>query len=170
MIDPFAHLHDEHYARAYDQPAITAQSLVQISGRQMQALDGPWHFTLDLFDEGLRQKWFADQPLPAPEWPKPRDYDASAGQTIEVPSCWTTQKPEWTYFEGAAWYTRVLDHTPDPACPRTVLRVGAANYQALIFLNGQFLGSHHGGSTPFCVELTGHLQPGNWPFKKMRAW
>ena len=133
---------------------------MQIGGRKLQALDGPWHFTLDLFDEGLRQKWFADTPLPAPDWPKPRDYDASAGETATVPSCWTMQKPEWTYFEGAAWYTLMLQHTPHPTRPRTVLRIGAANYQARIFLNGQFLGSHHGGSTPFCVELSAHLQSG----------
>ena len=33
VIDPFAHLHDEDYARAYDQPRITAEGLVSIAGR-----------------------------------------------------------------------------------------------------------------------------------------
>ena len=160
VIDPFAHLHDEDYARAYDQPRITADSLVSIAGRSTQSLDGAWHFTLDLFDEGLRQKWFADTPLPATEWPKPRDYDAGQGATLDVPACWSMARPEWRYFEGGAWYTRVLHHVPDAALPRTVLRIGAANYQARIFLNGAFLGTHLGGSTPFCVELSTQLRQG----------
>ncbi len=160
VVDPFAHLHDEHYSLAYDRPALGHETLVCMGGRQADALHGPWFFTLDLFDEGLRQKWFADTPLPAPQWPKPRDYDASAGDTLDVPSCWNMARPEWRHFEGAAWYTRTLHHTPDPQLPHTVLRVGAANYQARVFLNGVFLGAHHGGSTPFCADLSVHLQPG----------
>jgi beta-glucuronidase len=159
-IDPFAHLHDEHYANAYDQPTFNHSTLINIHGRPAESLDGPWFFTLDLFDEGLRQKWFADGPLPATAWPKPRDYDASAGQQVDTPSCWSLLKPEWRHFEGAAWYTRTLHHEPNAALPRSVLRVGAANYQARVFLNGVFLGAHLGGSTPFCVELSAHLQVG----------
>lgn len=158
--DPFAHLHDEDYGRATSTPLIGADTLVDWTGRAHQSLDGPWHFTLDLFDEGLRQKWYADTPLPAGQWPKPRDYDASQGLVLDLPCCWTTQRTEWRHFEGAAWYTRTVVHTPDPTRPRTLLCLGAANYQARIFLNGTFLGTHLGGSTPFCVELTAHLLAG----------
>lgn len=41
-----------------------------------------------------------------------------------------------------------------------MLRVGAANYEARAFLNGVFMGSHRGGSTPFFIELTGHSTAG----------
>ena len=75
-----------------------------------------------------------------------------------MPSCWTTLRPEWKYFEGGAWYTRRIDGAPVAGAPRTVLRIGAANYQARVFLNGQCLGSHRGGSTPFFVELTAQLR------------
>ena len=158
--DPFAHLHDEDYAAATNQPRITADTLTPIAGRPHQALDGPWFFTLDLFDEGLRQKWYGDTPLPAAAWTKPRDYDAGQGATLDTPGCWTAARAEWRYFEGAAWYTRVLQHVQDAQRPRTLLRIGAANYQARLFLNGHFIGTHLGGSTPFCVELTAHLQAG----------
>ncbi len=158
--DPFHHLHDEAYLQPYEQPSFTHAHSVAMGGRVSEALHGAWNFTLDLFDEGLRQKWFADAPQPAREWLKPRDYDAGMGGTINVPSCWTMQRPEWLHFEGGAWYTRFIEHTPDEQTPRTVLRIGAANYQARVFLNGRFLGTHRGGSTPFFVELTEHLQPG----------
>jgi beta-glucuronidase len=158
--DPFHHLHDEAYAAPFERPSLTHSAQVAMGGRQGESLAGDWHFTLDLFDEGLRQKWFTDEPQPAREWLKPRDYDASAGESIRVPSCWTTHKPQWLHFEGGAWYTRLIDGTVRPDAPRTVLRVGAANYQARVFLNGKFIGTHRGGSTPFFVELTQHLRPG----------
>jgi beta-glucuronidase len=160
QADPFHHLHDEAYAQPYEHPAFTHVAMVAMGGRQTTPLAGDWNFTLDLFDEGLRQKWFADPPLPAGEWSQPRDYDAMSGDSVPVPGCWTVQRPEWKHYEGGAWYTRMIDGTPKPGEPRTVLRVGAANYQARVFLNGRFLGTHRGGSTPFFVELTRHLEPG----------
>lgn len=159
--DPFAHLHDEAYARAFDTRTATADTLVTLAGRRTVSLDGPWHLTLDLFDEGLRQRWFALDDMPASQWATPRDYEIEAGDLVPVPSCWNVLKPEWTYFEGAAWYTRTFDWQPDPSAPRTMLSIGAANYAALVFLNGVFLGGHQGGSTPFCVEATGHLNHGS---------
>ena len=159
-LDPFAHLHDEDYLTRYSTLPLGSEKLLSQNGRCCQSLDGPWHFTLDLFDEGLRQKWFSDTPTPADQWSKPRDYDAGQGQTLAIPCCWTTQRKEWTYFEGGAWYTRILHHVPNALLPRTVLRIGAANYLARIFLNGVFLGQHSGGSTPFCVELSAHLKSG----------
>jgi beta-glucuronidase len=158
--DPFHHLHDEAYAQPFEQPAFTHAGMVAMGGRSRRSMDGAWQFTLDLFDEGLRQKWYADEPAPPAAWIKPRDYDAGAGDTLDVPSCWSMARPEWRLFEGGAWYTRTLSHAPSAARPRTVLRIGAANYQARVFLDGRFLGTHRGGSTPFFVELTEHLRAG----------
>lgn len=158
--DPFAHLHDEDYASPYAGKLATADTLISTGRRSRVSLNGAWYFTLDLFDEGLRQKWFADDPLPPGLWRRPRDYDAGSGETITVPSCWTTWKPEWKHFEGSTWYTRTIEWTPSTEKPRGFLHVGAANYLARVFLNGNYVGSHRGGSTPFCMELTEHLRPG----------
>ena len=161
--DPFHHLHDEAYARPFESPTLGSSDVVAMAGRRGVSLSGAWNFTLDLFDEGLRQHWYRDPAEPPTAWVRPRDYDALAGQTTTVPSCWTMQQPQWRHFEGGAWYTRLIDGGAggaDGARERTVLRVGAANYQARVFLNGHFLGTHRGGSTPFFVDLTEHLQPG----------
>lgn len=158
--DPFHHLHNEGYLSAYNEPRFEASTLVVMGDRPSTSLAGEWRFTLDLFDEGLRQKWFLLEQAPPGEWTHPRDYDPYAGPTLNVPSNWSMQKPEWLHFEGAAWYTRIIDHVPDPLQPVTLLRIGAANYQSRIFLNGHFLGTHLGGSTPFCVDLSPRLQPG----------
>lgn len=155
-------LHDEDYARPYDARNLTHAGLIFTGGRSGLSLDGAWNFCVDLLDTGLRQKWFAMQPAAPEDRTEPWDYDPYMGETVPVPSNWQMLKEKWYFYEGSAWYTRALDHAPS-ADRRQILRIGAANYQARIFLNGQFLGHHLGGSTPFCVELTGHLHEGrNW--------
>ena len=156
--DPFAHLHDEDYARAYDSPRATHADAVHMGGRDVISLDGDWHFTPDLFDEGLRQRWFADDHRPPSQWSHPRDAEPFAAETLSVPSCWTMARPEWRHFEGGAWYARRFDWQ-GPA-PRLVLRIGAAAYAARVFLNGRFLAAHHGASTPAFVELTEAVRAG----------
>lgn len=160
VVDPYDHLHDEGYADAYARGRVGAHTLVTTAGRAVEPLDGEWRFAIDPHDEGLRQTWYADEPQPPAEWAVPRDYDDGAWQTTPVPSCWNMQRPEWRHYEGGAWYTRILDHHPGAPGERIVLHVGAASYEARVFLNGRFLGAHRGASTPFCVELTGHLRPG----------
>ena len=139
---------------------VTADTLVTLAGRAIQSLDGPWSLTLDLFGEGLDQNWPALDEEPPGAWDTPRDYDVRGGETVAVPSCWNLQRPEWRYFEGIGWYTRDFDWQPERAGERVMLAVGAAAYEARIYLNGQPLGRHRGGSTPFSVELTQSLVEG----------
>jgi beta-glucuronidase len=139
---------------------ITADSLLTLVGRAVESLDGPWSLTLDLFGEGLDQNWPALDEAEPDAWDTPRDYDVRGGETIAVPSCWNLQRPEWRYFEGVGWYTRHFEWRPGLSGERVVLAVGAAAYEARVFLNGRPLGRHRGGSTPFCVELTGALASG----------
>jgi beta-glucuronidase len=158
--DPFHHLHDEDYAQPYLTKMATAETFYPHGGRPVESLNGDWWLTLDLFDEGLRQAWFRLDETPPSQWATPRDYEIEAGERVPVPSCWNRLKPEWTYFEGAAWYTRQIDWTPGPAGERVMLSLGAANYLALVFLNGIPVGGHRGGSTPFTLDVTAALQPG----------
>ncbi|RXT48139.1 glycoside hydrolase family 2 [Bosea sp. Tri-44] len=158
--DPFQHLHDEDYARPYLAGLVGAEAYVPIHGRPVFSLDGDWRLTLDLFDEGLRQKWFLLDETPPSQWSHPRDYEIEAGELVSVPSCWNVLKPEWTYFEGAAWYTRHVDWQRGPAGERSILNIGAANYSALVFVNGSYVGGHRGGSTPFSLDVTDNLRDG----------
>ena len=158
--DPFHHLHDEDYALPYAGRQATAETMVTLAGRTVESLDGTWMMTLDLFDEGLRQRWFALDETPPSQWATPRDYEIEAGEPVPVPSCWNVLKPEWTYFEGGAWYTRWIDWRPGLEGERAFIAFGAANYAAIVFLNGEHCGSHRGGSTPFCIEATAALRQG----------
>ena len=155
-------LHDEDYDRPYNLQNLNAETLIFTGGRASRSLDGDWNFCVDLLDTGLRQKWFALAPVASSERTEPWDYDPFEGDTVPVPSCWQMLNERWYFFEGSAWYTRSFSHDLLPG-KRLFLRVGAAQYDCKVFLNGQFLGNHYGGSTPFCVELTEAIGSGeNW--------
>ncbi len=157
--DPYHHLHEEAYTAAFAAGRVGWMDMITVAGRPIERLDGVWHFVCDLHDEGLRQRWYEDDAAPIERWQVPRDYDDGAWQTTQVPSCWNTTRPEWTYFEGGAWYTRTLDGIVQHPGERIFLRIGAASYEARVFLNGRFVGAHRGASTPFFVELTDRLRP-----------
>ena len=156
-------LHDEGYGAPFDTRNLTAETLIFTGGRDGLSLDGDWQFCVDLLDTGLRQKWFAMTPARPEDRSEPWDYDPYAGETVSLPSCWQMLKEKWYFFEGSAWYTRELTVGARRPGRRLFLRIGAAQYDCKVFLNGQFLGNHLGGSTPFCVELTDHARDGqNW--------
>ncbi len=156
-------LHDEDYDVPFNKQNLNSSTLIFTAGRKAESLNGEWNFCVDLLDTGLRQKWFSFTPEAPEEKSEPYDYDPFAGETVPVPSCWSMLRDKWYFFEGSAWYTRSLDLEELPDNERLFLRVGAAQYDCKVFLNGGFLGNHYGGSTPFNAELTDHAKPGrNW--------
>jgi beta-glucuronidase len=158
--DPYHHLHDEAYAIPFEKGRVDAEHMIAMAGRTAISLDGNWNFVLDLYDEGLRQAWYKNDHTPIGQWITPRDYDGGIWQHAPVPSCWNVLKPEWFYFEGSGWYARsfALDKISDHQA--YFLRFGAANYEARIFVNSEFVGSHRGGSTPFFIDISHAIHQG----------
>jgi beta-glucuronidase len=161
-LSPF----DANYREAFREPLLTADSLIDVNGRSQTSLDGLWRFHIDPYDAHRRRaaydpQYFEilstpdDEALRVPRY----DFPAGAWQTASVPGCWNDEHPELMYYEGCGLYVRDFD---GPATgPRYFLHVGAANYESSLWLNGTFLGRHEGGFTPFCVDVTPHLQPRN---------
>src|ERR1039457_2439776 len=67
------------------------------------------------------------------------------------PGDWNTQRPDLMLYEGTVWYKRDFDCTVQPG-HRIFVWFGAANYRAMVFLNGVKIGEHEGGFTPFQFE------------------
>lgn len=156
-------LHDEDYDIPLNRQNLNHTNMVFTGGRPRESLNGLWNFAVDLLDTGLRQRWYEMQPEKPENRTEPWDYDPYDGEQITVPSCWQMQKERWYFFEGSAWYTRRYDYEQQQAGERVFLRIGAAQYECKVFLNGEFIGNHYGGSTPFFAEFTGRLNPGeNW--------
>jgi beta-glucuronidase len=162
ILSPF----DPDYRRAFAEPLLTADSLIESGGRPHVSLDGLWRFHIDPYDASRRRVAFDpryfdllnvadDEALGSPN----ADFPAGAWQIIRVPGCWNEELPELTNYEGCVLYVREFDG-PAPGASY-FLHVGAANYECTLWLNGAFLGRHEGGFTPFCVEVTPHLRTRN---------
>lgn len=60
-----------------------------------------------------------------------------------------------TGFHKACWYQRDFDCLPEDGS-RVILRFGAVDYSARVWVNGQLAMTHEGGHTPFSADIT-HL-------------
>ena len=149
-------IHNEDYMRPYDTRNLDNRGFVFTGGRKTESLNGEWHFVPDLYDVGFRDSWHRKRTLKDDGFPaEPWDYHPEEGRLVTVPGCWNTVDPVFFHFEGTGWYSRRFSCPKQSEGVRIFLRVGAANYDTKVYLNGCFLGSHVGGSTPFFAELTG---------------
>lgn len=121
--------------------------------RNSKKLDGTWQAIPDPYKE------FKDLNIYDPEKSEedgPKDFDLENGFPVQVPGTWSEQLPEFEYYEGWMWYAKRFDCGNEGE--RFFLHFGATNYKAEVWLNGERLGSHKGGFTPFQFEVTDILE------------
>jgi beta-galactosidase len=114
------------------------------TGRDTLVIDDTWRFLTDPSDRGETAHWEKSVP-------------EQAGKIV-VPSLWTTQgAPGYT---GTAWYWRAFTPPLSWQGQRVRLRFEGAAETARIWLNGQLLGEHSGGVTPFEFDVTKTIHVG----------
>ena len=135
-----------------------APSINNIPNRTTISLNGSWHYIVDPYETGLNGRFYRNA--------KPKDrqelveYDFDKADVLNVPGDWNTQKNELFFYEGPVWYEksfsyRKREHT------RVFVHFGAANYFTRAYLNGEALGEHEGGFTPFNFEITDKIKEGD---------
>ncbi|MEI6195408.1 MAG: glycoside hydrolase family 2 TIM barrel-domain containing protein [Verrucomicrobiota bacterium] len=102
-------------------------------GEWRQSLDGAWQFSTNATPD---------------QW-----------DTLTVPGNWDTQ-PAYSAYVGKGWYRREFVVSKDWADKRMRLHFGAVYHDATVTLNGQEIGSHCGGYTPFEFDVTDKLKLG----------
>jgi beta-galactosidase/beta-glucuronidase len=110
-------------------------------------LNGEWQFEVDAGDSGLARGLLARE----------------LSERILVPFC-----PESTLsgigntdFLPAVWYRRTVTIPEDWQGQRVLLHFQAIDYDATVWINGQEVGRHRGGFTPFSVTLPEELSGGS---------
>lgn len=151
-----------------DPPRLVAADL-----REGTDLSGTWHYSVDPYRSGI--SGFHGEPPKVGEarWSvvdvratMQRDttsafeFDMDHAPTATLPASWLTHAPEMRHYQGLVWYQRHFPFTRRPG-KRVFLRFGAANYSARVYLNGQAVGTHEGGFTPFAFDVTGALRDGD---------
>ncbi|MFP5370105.1 MAG: sugar-binding domain-containing protein, partial [Actinomycetes bacterium] len=124
-------------------------------------LDGTWQLAYDDAGTGLDDGWPSlcdledrsvfDRDITVPRPPE------SAASGVGDPSprtvLWYRRTIRLAEVQGAG-AVRSAGH-------RVVLRFGAVDYSARVWLDGTLLGTHDGGQTPFSFDVTAALRAGN---------
>src|SRR5882724_5136612 len=146
--------------------AQVAPLIANIDGRQVRSLNGAWRVIVDPYDVGklnYRAGSLADNNAFFKNY-KPQskselvEYDFDHSGQLNVPGDWNSQRESLLFYEGSVWYKQSFDYSK-PAQSRLFVHFGAANYHADVYLNGEPLGHHEGGFTPFDFEITGRVRP-----------
>lgn len=143
------------------------------ASRRTQDLSGRWTYSKDLYRTGYtdingwpakaRMQRQRDVDVAAAEAKGGSvffEYDMDRAPALQVPGAWNAQVPELRYYDGLIWLQRKFKVPARAAGQRVFLRFEAANYRAQVYLNGQELGHHEGGFTPFAFEATALLREG----------
>ena len=64
-------------------------------------------------------------------------------------------------FVKNVWYRRTFQKPADWRSSRVRLHVCACDWKTGVWVNGQLVGEHTGGSAPFCFDVTGQLKLGD---------
>src|SRR5205814_5636963 len=119
--------------------------VLDAAGPKILSLDGYWNFVADpsnsITVDGL-EKILNSRPIP-------------------VPSSWQADFDDLRDYAGAAWYWRkvALDR-PEPGTA-VLLRFGAVDYRAEVYVNGQKAGAHEGGYLPFEFDVAPLVRAGD---------
>jgi beta-galactosidase/beta-glucuronidase len=105
-------------------------------------LAGLWRLRIDAQNRGKQQQWYRREPS---------DAEAKA-VSVMVPSVWQAHVPG--FGGGIGWYFKEFD-VPGDFKDRVVrLKFWAVDYFTQVWVNGEEVGSHEGGYTPFEMDIT----------------
>lgn len=103
--------------------------------RSFTTLDGLWDFRIEQPGEDAKG-WSSGFP---------------ASHVVAVPASFNEQFTDYETFNhmGVVWYAREFEVPAEWLARHVSIRFSAVNYAAKVFLNGQMIGSHVTGYTPF---------------------
>jgi beta-galactosidase/beta-glucuronidase len=120
----------DEYGRGYPCP--------QLRRAAWFSLNGPWEFALD----------------PRDLWRRPEQVKWNARITVPFSPETEASGISNTSFYQACWYRRTFERPALNADQRLMLRFGAVDYAATVWVNGIWVGDHTGGYTPFGFDIT----------------
>ena len=113
-----------------------------------QNLNGEWDFAFDFGNSGKERKFYEMD-----------GFD----KKINVPFCPESKLSgiEYKDFMNAVWYMRRFDIPAQKLeNKRVFIHFGAVDYSSVIYINKKEVFTHKGGYTPFSVDITDYVTPG----------
>ena len=119
----------------------------QFVRRDWLCLNGAWQFEIDQGDSGLERGLLT----------------RTLAGGINVPFCPESQLSgvDNNDFLEAVWYRREVEIPSEWSGRRVLLHFQAVDYDATVWVNGQEVGRHRGGFSPFTCDMSGVAAPGD---------
>ncbi|MGQ1946161.1 glycoside hydrolase family 2 protein [Geofilum sp. OHC36d9] len=140
-------------------PMINAQEAIQnIGSRSTTSLNGKWKYIIDQFETGsigFKPLW---ENVKTTNQSDRVEYSFDDAQTLYVPGSWNAQLEKLYYYEGSVWFRKTFDFSPKNINSRVFLYFAGANYKTTVSINGDVIGTHEGGFTPFSFEVTDNIK------------
>ncbi|MFH0966012.1 MAG: DUF4838 domain-containing protein [Planctomycetota bacterium] len=117
---------------------------------EVMTIPEDWKFAIDPSALSMKEEWYA------------KDYDDSQWATIKVGDFWERQG--YKGYDGIAWYRRKLTLPESLKGKRVLFAFGAADENALVFIDGKEAAKHDDGpggwDKRFVLDLTDAATPG----------
>lgn len=137
--------------------AFSQTAMTNVGARHCISLNGKWNVIPDPTGSGIyREVWKERKAQKKTDFV---EYSFEGSPIINVPGDFNSQLIEAPYLEGIVWYKKTFDYQFKGK--RLFLHFGAVNYLAEVYLNGEWIGKHEGGFTPFQFEITGKVREGS---------
>jgi beta-glucuronidase len=106
-----------------------------------------WQFKIDSDKIGEKEKWYNG---------------FQSELEIAVPGSWNEQLEELglLYYVGSVWYSKKVFMPQEFYNKRIVLRIGSADFNSKVWVNGNFIGENNQGFLPFEFDITGKVSAG----------
>jgi len=157
-------------------PMAERNLIINVDHRPTVSLNGKWRVIIDPYENGYYDYRYLPSKNGYFKNAKARnktelvEYDFDKSGVLNVPGDWNSQQDKLFFYEGTIWYKKSFplprlasgdagasDYQGKPNT-RVFVYFGAANYHSIVYLNGQKLGEHTGGFTPFNFEITRHVR------------
>jgi beta-glucuronidase len=112
-----------------------------VAKSQTTSLDGAWKFILDPFSIGEKVGQHLSK------------VDLNKWEKVTVPHCFSDDE-KYKFYTGNAWYTRKFKVNELKTDRKHFIRFEAVFYKATVYINGNLVGTHEGGYTPFEFEIS----------------
>jgi len=119
----------------------------QMERSQWQNLNGDWEFEIDYGNSGAARNLASD---------------GVYSKRITVPFCPESKLSGIGYldFMNAVWYRRNFSLDETQLKGRVLLNLGAVDYTACVYINGNCAGTHNGGYVSFSLDITRFVKKG----------
>ncbi len=122
--------------------------------REVIDLSGFFDFKLDPDNVGEEKNW---------------QKGVESSRSIGIPGSWNEQFIDTRDYLGPTWHFKKF-YVPSSWKEKLVwFRIGAANYYAKVWINGELIGEHEGGYLPFQFEVTDKVRFGKENFLSVKV-